>query len=176
MKDHASIHIGKISGPSGIKGEVKLFHNSGEKERLIGLKELFLQRRAEGFLTPFKVENIRMQGKIPILKLSGVEGRDAAEALTGARVFAQREQLNPPDEDGFYVEDLTGLPVRDEKGHAVGRVAGILSNPAHDLLEIESMAGETFLLPMVDVFILSLDFQSGVVVRIPEGLREGGES
>ncbi|MDR0596655.1 MAG: ribosome maturation factor RimM [Clostridiales Family XIII bacterium] len=198
------IRIGKISGASGLRGEIKLFHDSGERERIAGIEELFLSRpicggtpkrggeaersfeRLAGGLSgarraadgggPYRVEvlSMRYTGKTPILRVRGVETREAAESLIGALVYARKGSLAPLDEGSYFVEDLAGLEVVDEGGGRVGEVAGIIDNPAHDILRIAPGAGgEEILLPMVDEFVLSVAPGDGrIVVRLPDGIGE----
>jgi 16S rRNA processing protein RimM len=175
------IEIGKVSGAAGIKGEIKIHHYSGERERLAGVGEFFLE--ADGERESFSVESIRYNGRTPILSLCGVDNRNAAEALRGRRVFARREDLAPLEADGYYVNDLTGVAVEDGDGNHLGSVSEILDNPAHDILVVQPRADSTggqaknFFVPFVDVFILGVDVDAGGIpvkirVSLPEGLAE----
>jgi 16S rRNA processing protein RimM len=172
------IKIGKISGASGIRGEIKLFHDSGERERIAGIDELFLSRNgrgAEGGVPQrVKILSMRYAGKTPILSVRGIETREGAESLIGAVVYVRKDALAPLDEDSYYVEDLAGLAVVDEGGGLIGEVAGTIDNPAHDILRIVPDGGdEEILLPMVDEFVLSASIGEGrIVVRLPDGIAE----
>ncbi|MDR0851791.1 MAG: ribosome maturation factor RimM [Clostridiales Family XIII bacterium] len=196
------IIIGKISGASGVRGAVKLFHFSGERERIAGIEELYLrvsEKPARGDtashsarhpvgnahgqepeLRCFRIESLRYTGKTPILKLEGVEDRNAAEALVGVDAYVTSEHLAPLDEDSYYVRDLIGMCVADADGHVLGTVKDIIDNPAHDILLVATSGDLTaqddtkqseFLLPFVDAFILNIDTGKGVIIAaIPEGL------
>jgi 16S rRNA processing protein RimM len=165
------ILIGRIAGAVGIKGEIRLFHYSGERERIEGIEELYLL--VGGKLEKRKILSMRYKGRIPILELSGVSDRNTAEALLNTEVYIEKEALNPLEEDSIYVEELTGMSVIDLSGNKIGTVAGILDNPAHDILKINrSESGFVeILLPMIDVFIRDIDRVSGTItVTPPEGL------
>jgi 16S rRNA processing protein RimM len=183
------IKIGKISAASGLRGEVKLFHDSGEHERLAGIGELFLRAKKdsannavgaqgqspeqEQVTEQYKVINLRFQGKIPILTLEGVTTRSEAEALIGAEVYADKDSLAPLEEDSYYVSDLIGLSVADTVRGDIGKVAGILDNPAHDILRIKPREGSEILLPLIEEFIISIDIDSRLIkVKVPDGLIE----
>jgi 16S rRNA processing protein RimM len=169
-----TIRIGKITGASGVKGEIKLFHDSGERERIAGIEELFFragQGAGAGSLVRRKVLAMRYRGKTPILLVEGIGTRSAAEALVGAEVYAERQALRPLDEDSYYVEAIVGCAVVRESGERIGEVTGVLDNPAHDILRIAREDGEELLLPMIDRFVLSIDTEAKVVtVRPPDGL------
>ncbi|MDR0357620.1 MAG: ribosome maturation factor RimM [Clostridiales Family XIII bacterium] len=168
MKYCNKINIGKISGVFGVKGELKLFHYSGERERIAGMKELFLH--SDEGMRRMEVESLRYSGKTPILKLAGTDDRNAAESYIGAEVFVLFDRLVPPEEGRYYVADLIGLRVEDERGEYLGDAAEIIDNPAHDILRVTSADGD-WMLPMVDVFVLSVDTEAGrIEVRVPDGL------
>jgi 16S rRNA processing protein RimM len=96
-----------------------------------------------------------------LVRFDGVADRAAAEALRGADLEA--EAIEVPGV--LWVHQLVGALVRDAAGHEVGRVAAVESNPASDLLVLESGA----LIPMR--FVTSHDAAAGTVdVDIPEGL------
>jgi 16S rRNA processing protein RimM len=157
------IKIGRISGASGIRGEVKLWHDSGDSGQLMRLDSLFLCRDG-GPLQEYGIDALRIRKKTPILKLPGVDDRNAAEALVGAEVWVDEERVRPTEEDAYLVSDLIGLAAVDADGGApVGHVTGIVDNPAHDILQIETEGGASFLLPMVDVFIESIDLNQGII-------------
>jgi 16S rRNA processing protein RimM len=197
------IRIGRIFGAVGIKGEMKLFHDSGERERIAGIEELFFLRGefggqmpagatpgregpggalcrdeegASGFLR-VKVLSMRYSGKTPILRLEGIGTREAAEGFVGAGVYAEKGALAPLGDGGYYVEEITGFSVVDEGGAELGEVSGVLENPAHDILRIAPAAargGGELLLPMVDAFVRAVDMDAGkITVSPPDGLMDG---
>jgi 16S rRNA processing protein RimM len=169
------IKIGKISGASGVKGEMKLFHYSVERERIAGIGELFFLTDAGGPVRR-KVLSMRYRGKTPLLLVEGVGTRTAAEALTGAEVYADKDALRPLDADSYYVEALTGCAVVDEDGVRIGEVVGVLDNPAHDILRIVSPDGAELLLPMIDRFILSVNTEEKLVTVNPADGLAGGRT
>ena len=104
------------------------------------------------------------QGRF-LVKLSGVDDRNAATALTGVRVHAAPLESSPDDEV-VWVHEVIGAELFDRGGRAHGRVVAVEANPAHDLLVLESGA----LVPMVFV----VDHAPGRVgVDPPDGLLDG---
>ena len=172
------IRIGRITGAQGLRGEVKIYHDSGDGEALGRLSAVFIERG--GALTAMPIESLRMKKRTPILKLTGVDGRAEAEALAGAAVYADEDESRPDAEGAWLVSDLLGLEVRlaadgqdgpdgpagPGGGAAPWRVKNIISNPAHDILEIETGKG-VCLLPFVDAFVLEVDTKSGYIIIIP---------
>ena len=162
------IKIGSVSGAQGLRGEVKLFHDSGDEGALDRLTALFL--RGEGEETAFRVEWHRMRKRTPIFKLEGIDSRDAAEALVGREAYTLEEESRPDAEGAWFVTDLVGLEARayGEGGGlaAAGKVTGVIDNPAHDILKID-IGGDIRLLPFVDVFVPEARPEDGYIVISP---------
>ena len=166
----SKINIGRISGASGIKGEVKLYHYSGNSERLQVLTSLYLV--FEGNETEYFIENFRIQKRTPIIKFENVSDRNTAESLVGADVFAEKELLRPTGEDEYFVDDLIGLDVI-ENGIKIGKVKSVIDNPAHGIVEIETQ-NAPILLPLIDKFIKNINIESSeITVELPDGLVDG---
>ena len=166
------VKIGKISGARGLRGEVKMYHDSGDEEALGRLSSVYIataQGNIAPELTEMRIENLRMHKRTPILCLEGIADRDMAEALTGAEVYADENKFRPDEEGAFLVSDLVGLDVCSGEGPVIGKVKGIISNPAHDILEIETDKG-VYMLPFIDVFIKDVDIKSAkIIIAPPEG-------
>jgi 16S rRNA processing protein RimM len=95
------------------------------------------------------------------VQFEGVPDRTAAERLRGVDLEAE-----PVDVPGhLWVHELVGATVRDAAGTELGRIAAVESNPASDLLVLESGG----LIPIR--FLTHHDAVARVVdVDIPEGL------
>ncbi|WP_051472131.1 ribosome maturation factor RimM [Patulibacter minatonensis] len=72
----------------------------------------------------------------PILRLTGIDGIDAAEALRGTDLLVPRDTLPALPDDEFWPDDLVGLPVRAATGQDVGEVAEVLVMPSVDVLRV----------------------------------------
>ena len=87
----------------------------------------------------------------PIIKLAGVEDRDAAESLRGQAISSGESE--PPGEDEWLVNDLIGCEVV-----GLGRVTGVFEGLSCDVLEV----GEE-LIPLVTDAVLSVDVEKKVI-------------
>jgi 16S rRNA processing protein RimM len=88
----------------------------------------------------------------PIVRLSGVEDRDAAEALRGQPLSTAAAD-EPPGEDEWLIEDLIGCRIE-----GVGEVTGVLEGMSCDVLE----AGEV-LIPLVTDAVTRVDVENKVI-------------
>jgi 16S rRNA processing protein RimM len=97
-----------------------------------------------------------------IVQFEGVFDRNAAESLRGVELEAEPLE----DVDGvLWVHELVGATVRDAAGTALGVIASVESNPASDLMVLESGG----LIPVR--FVTAHDGGARTVdVDIPEGL------
>ena len=108
------IKIGRITGAQGLRGEVKMHHDSGEEEALGRLTSLFLgsEPGAGHGTVEYIIEKLRMQKRTPVFKLKGIEDRSSAEALVGLDVFADEDEARPEGEDAWFASELVGMKVR----------------------------------------------------------------
>ena len=81
----------------------------------------------------------------------------------GAELSVRREDLDPLPSDSYYVSDLIGLRVLDERGDPVGVVREVHPGPANDALELDT----GLLLPLVEDCIREVDVAGGRVLLNP---------
>ena len=106
-------------------------------------------------------------------RLTGIESREAAEALKGTRLYAPRDRLPPLPDDEFYHTDLIGLAVVDTGGASLGTVRAVLDHGAGDILEIARPGAPDLLLPFPRTVVPTVDLPGRrIVADPPEGLVE----
>jgi len=109
-----------------------------------------------------------------LVDLEGIAYRDLAASLRGFELILDREELDAPDEEEFYVVDLVGLEVYDEAGTRIGSVAHVLETPAHEILFIrdEDELAEYYV-PFTHEHVPAVDPEGGhVVVDLPKAIPE----
>ena len=79
-------------------------------------------------------------GEVVVATVQDLQGRDAAEALRGARVFVSRASFPTAAEGEYYWVDLIGLTVVNREGVVLGEVAGLMETGAHDVLRVRPAA------------------------------------
>jgi 16S rRNA processing protein RimM len=164
------VRIGKIARPVGLRGLVGV---AGGEGALAGLKEVVLRRGADEPGEARQVLEARQQGRLWVVRLDGVGGREAAEALVGLEVLAAREDLGEAGEGRHYWVDLEGLAVVTVAGEKLGKVTGFYETGGVDVLVVTGEGGET-LVPLAPY--VTVDRQAGkVTVDPPEGLLDREE-
>jgi 16S rRNA processing protein RimM len=115
-----------------------------------------------------QVKQAREQGDVVVVTAEGLEDRNAAEALKGARVFVSRSAFPTPDEDEFYWVDLIGLDVVNREGEALGKVVDLLDTGPNSVLRCESAGADgqpvERLIPFVSAFIVSVSLADKRIV------------
>ncbi|PRQ05394.1 ribosome maturation factor RimM [Enhygromyxa salina] len=160
--DLASSHLqlGYVAGVHGVAGalRVKLFN---QESTLLepGLPIVLRERGTTKQVTHEVARVAPKPGSDTIrLWLEGVDARAPAEALRGHELWVARAQLPKLDEDEYYLADLIGLEVvRETEGgrESLGRITGVTSNTAQDLLCVR-LRGREWLLPAMPPFVVSI--------------------
>ena len=138
MKDNNEILIGKIVAAQGLKGEVRVQTYTANSADLQKLK-------IESGNLKFKF--VRDAGRdVAIMKVDGINDRNAAEDLRGTELFVNRDALPPLPAGEFYHTDLIGMDVI-----GFGKVIDIHNFGAGDILELENGEMISFANAVVDL-------------------------
>ncbi len=160
-----TIKLGKITAPQGIKGEVRVYPYTDELTRFSEIESVLLDGQKR------RIQKARYMKNMAVLKLEGIDDRNAAEVLRNKELLLAKEDLWEQPEDTYFIDDLVGSAVLSEDGTQIGSLKQVISRPAQDLYEIEKADGSTFLLPAVKEFIRSVDPKNKIVtVKLIEGL------
>ena len=167
------LRLGKIVNAVGLKGEIKVYPYTDEKEFFEQIDSV-LTENEKGKEERHLLEHVRYMKEMAILKLKGVDDRTAAEGLKGRALFLYRREAPPLPEDTYYIKDLIGMTVVDQEKNRVGRLKNVIKNSSQDLYEIEKADGKgTFLLPAVEAFVSEIDLKGRTItVRLIEGITD----
>ena len=159
------IPLGVFGAPHGVRGELRVKSYTATPRAIGGYGALTDAAGARAFrlvaLRPLKDDML-------VVRIAGVDSRDAAEKLTGAELFVRRDQLPPPSQDEFYRDDLVGLEAVTREGEPLGRVAALANFGAGDIMEIAPPGGgDTLLLPFTRAVAVEIDFGAGRIVVVP---------
>ena len=159
-----NIKIGKIVNAVALKGEVKVYHYTDYKERFEEINELIIDNKKH------KIENVRYQKEIAIIKLEGINDRTMAENIKDKDIYITENDLRVLPEDTYYIKDLVGLKVVDyQSGDTIGTVSDVLQNSAQDIYTVKLENGKEIMIPAVSEFIkeISMDEKNIKVKLIP---------
>jgi 16S rRNA processing protein RimM len=165
--------LGVIGAPHGVKGELRVKSSTADPLAIGAYGPVTLPDGRR-----LKVKSVRPGGEVVIVKLEGVNDRNAAEALKHMTLSVARDRLPPPeDEDDFYHADLIGLRCETADGVLVGHVAAIHDFGAGDILDIKPAKGPNLTLGFTKASVPTVDVPGGrLVVVLPETVEvKGGD-
>lgn len=160
-----AIEVGRIADAWGIKGWFKAFPHSADPEALFSSKSWYLLPAEKGpktFPGPgcLVISGIKQHADTVVASAQGVEDRNGAEALRGARIFIARSSFPMPGEDEYYWVDLIGLNVVNREGIALGVVRELLATGLQTVLVLSFQhEGKSMerMIPFVAVYIDRVD-------------------
>jgi len=163
------ICIGAVAGAFGVRGELRLKSFTATPEDIAAYGPVETETGARCF-------TIRLTGQTTkgslIARLSGIDTKEAADALRGTRLFAPRDRLPELPDDEYYHADLIGLEVFDTGGAYLGKVTAVHDHGAGDILEIRCPGvSATVLMPFTRAVVPTVDPARGrMVADPPDGL------
>ncbi|MDE5942735.1 MAG: ribosome maturation factor RimM [Clostridia bacterium] len=111
--------VAVVLKPQGIRGEVKVKALTDSAEDLKAFKTLFIDG------VEYPVLSARAHGDIAYLTLKGIADRNSAELLRGKDVVINREDAPALPEGRYYIVDLLGCRVENERGDFLGEVTSV---------------------------------------------------
>lgn len=165
--------VGRVVKAHGVTGEVSVEVRTDDPEgRFVAGAVLRGRPSRGGAEREYVVESVRAHGDRVLMRLQGIGGRDAADALRGTLFLVDSAELPPIDDpDEFYDHQLEGMAVRTTGGQPVGTVAEVLHTAAGELLAVRDPDGAEVLVPFVSAIVVSVSLADNVIeIDPPEGL------
>ena len=154
------IEAGEIVTTHGVRGEVKVLTWLDSPELLCE----FDRCRIGG--KDYTMESVRVQKTCNLVKLSGVDTMEAAQAMRGKVIELYREDI---DEDVIFGAELIGVEVY-EGDALLGKITDVLDLPASSVYVVSG--DHEYMIPAVNQFILSTDLDANrMQVKLIEGMR-----
>ena len=168
--DSATLSVGVIGRPHGVRGEMYLRPHNHGSHALDDIDAVIA--RAATAPPALRQVAVAPPGRDGYLvRLEGVDSREAAAALTLSEVRVPRSALPPLAPGEYFVEDVVGCAVEDEHGRPLGTVRGTLWNGAHDVATIIGTDGRERMIPLVPDFVISVDAPGRKMQVRSDGLR-----
>ena len=161
--------VGAIAGVRGLKGEVRIKSFTADPDDIAAHGPVF----TDGSERSFDIRvTARAKGQI-IARLSGIDDRDAAEALKGTRLYVPKSVLPKPGDGDYYHADLIGLKAETEDGDALGTVKAVHNFGAGDVIEITGAEDKDGLMvPFTAEVVPEVDIENGRIVVSPPTVLE----
>ena len=153
------IEAGEIVTTHGVRGEVKVLPWVDSPEVLCE----FDRCRIDG--KEYTME-CRIQKTCNLVKLSGIDTMEAAQAMRGKTIELYREDI---DDEVIFAAELIGVEGYSE-GVMIGRITDVLDYPGNSVYVVK---GEhEYMIPAVKAFVLDTDMENNrMQVKLIEGMR-----
>jgi len=159
--DSPGLEVGRVSKAHGITGELRIVPHWESSDALEQVSEIWLTLKDQR--TAYAVERARPVPRAYLVKLRGVDDRNAAEALHGATVSVPRSVLPPLEPGEYYLIDLIGAKVVGPAGE-VGEVTGIVSHPTVDVVVLRLLDGTSAEQPLSEPWFSHVDVAARQVI------------
>lgn len=168
------LECGCIINTHGCRGGVKVEPWADSPADLCRLSRLY--RRIDGSMVPLVVQRASvMKGQFLLMEFEGVTDMDAAVALRGEVLYAERADM-PLRKGQYFLADVEGLPVRDgrpgRERKRLGIVAEIVTGVAAPILVVDT-GRERVMVPAVPAFVKEVLPGSHVTLVPIDGMFDG---
>ncbi|MBR1972819.1 MAG: 16S rRNA processing protein RimM [Oscillospiraceae bacterium] len=154
------IEAGEIVTTHGVRGEVKVLCWLDDPEMLCE----FDRCRIAG--KDYTMEQVRVQKTCNLVKLSGIDTVEAAQAMRGKVIELYREDI---DDEVIFAAELVGVEVYAE-GEKIGKITEVLDYPGNSVYVVKGQY--EYMIPAVKQFILETDMEANTMqVKLIEGMR-----
>ena len=154
------IEAGEIVTTHGVRGEVKVLPWLDSAEDLCD----FDRCRIGG--KEYAIDNCRVQKTCNLVKLSGIDTMEAAQAMRGKVVELYREDI---DDEVIFAAELIGVEVYAD-GQCIGKISDVMDYPGNSVYVVKG--DHEYMIPAVNQFILSTDLDGNRMdVKLIEGMR-----
>jgi len=165
------LQIGRIVGTHGIKGEVSVYPLTDDPRRFSILDDCFLVTENNKAKTSAKAMGAKYSNNKVILKLDGIEDRDAALALKGRFIAVTRDKAVKLAPNSYFICDLVGCAVIDDESGELGTLADVLQTGASDVYVVKREKNKDLLIPAIKEVIKEVDLPSRTIwVHLLDGL------
>lgn len=166
MANTNMVVMGRIVAPYGVFGWLKVVPDTEAFDGLFDYDTWWLGKGNDW--RELLVETAKIHNDVLVVKLKGIDDRDAAIACKGKQIAVPRSQLPEPEDDAYYWSDLIGLRVKNKQAVDFGCIVDVFETGANDVIVVQAEAStpegeqakskpQERLLPFVADVVLEVD-------------------
>ena len=140
MANTNMVVMGRIVAPYGVFGWLKVVPDTEAFDGLFDYDTWWLGKGNDW--RELLVETAKVHNDVLVVKLKGIDDRDAAMACKGKQIAVPRSQLPEPEDDAYYWSDLIGLRVENKQAVDFGCIVDVFETGANDVIVVQSEATE----------------------------------
>lgn len=127
--------MGRIVAPYGVFGWLKVVPDTEAFDGLFDYDNWWLGKGDDW--REMVVETAKVHNDVIVVKLKGIDDRDAALACKGKQIAVPRAQLPEAEENEYYWSDLIGLRVKNLQGIDFGLIVDVFETGANDVVVVK---------------------------------------
>lgn len=161
-----AVEVARIGAAWGVRGWFHVQPFSAEADAIFTSKQWFLLPPARGArlfegCQAVHIAQCRAHGDGVVARAQGMDSREQAEHLKGARVFVSRAAFPALADGEFYWVDLIGCAVWNQHNTQLGIVRDLLATgPQTTLVIVDEATQQQRLIPFVEAFVGQVDVQA----------------
>jgi len=128
--------MGRIVAPYGVFGWLKVIPDTEAMDGLFDYDTWWLGKGDDW--REMVVETAKIHNDVIVVKLEGINDRDAALACKGKQIAVPRVDLPEPADNEYYWSDLIGLHVKNQQEVDLGVIIDVFETGANDVLVVKS--------------------------------------
>ncbi len=137
MKTEANnlVIMGRVVAPYGVLGWLKVLPDTELIDGLFDYKRWWVGKGKDW--REVKVNAGKVHNDVLLVKLEGVNDREAALGCKGQQIAVPRDALPTLAEDEVYWSDLIGLIVRNQQDIEFGKIVDVFETGANDVIVVQ---------------------------------------
>jgi len=164
------IHIGKLVATHGLKGEVIIKHSLGKKTDFKNAEAIFIEKVKGEQLPYFHEKSIPKNNTETIVKLEGVDTKEAASILLQKKVWLTKNDFEELVSKSAPINLIDFVVINNAK--KLGTIESVIEQPQQVLLQLTINEKEV-LIPINESTLKKIDRRKNEVhVSLPDGLLE----
>ena len=152
------LYVGNITGPFGLKGEVKILSETNHKNEIFKVgNSLYIDSKK------YVIEGVKQNPKGEIIKFSNINDISQTDEILKKEVYVDKDDLSVE----YLLVELINMDVY-ENSKKIGNVKEILLNKKYNYIKTCDI-----IIPITDNFIEKIDFENNIIyVKNMGGLYE----
>lgn len=164
------LYIGRVANTHGVQGMIKVLPTTDDPTRFELLKKIYIED-IKGKTSSYTVKSVKYFNKFVLLALKEVTDMNGAMLLKQGIIKIPREEALPLEEDEYYITDLIGLDVYDDKGNFIGPLKDIIFTGSNEVYVIDNGSKDGLLLPAIKECVRNINLEENkMIVTVLEGL------
>ena len=152
--------MGRVVAPYGVIGWLKIVPDTEEFDSLLDYKTWWIGKDSDW--RELAVKEAKIHNDVLVVKLQGIDDRDAAVACKGKQIAVPRASLPKLKSEEYYWSDLIGLAVKNQQNVDFGKITDVFATGANDV--IVATGDKERLIPYIAQVILEVDLEAKTIL------------